>query len=119
MATTSIAVGTMRSAQIAKAGGGFEIVEREIPSPGGIGRSRGDFRSSKNLKRTGTTVVRIPRGREVRLSDKWTLAHLLPTSNALTARKHKNAGKPAVTVRDAVQNVKLFQQMGSPKVFQP
>jgi D-arabinose 1-dehydrogenase-like Zn-dependent alcohol dehydrogenase len=34
MPTTSIAVGTMRVAQIAKAGGGFEIVEREIPKPG-------------------------------------------------------------------------------------
>ena len=33
MATTSIAVGTMRVAQITKAGGGFEIVEREIPNP--------------------------------------------------------------------------------------
>jgi D-arabinose 1-dehydrogenase-like Zn-dependent alcohol dehydrogenase len=39
MATTSIAVGTMRSAQIAKAGGGFEIVEREIPTPG-VGQVR-------------------------------------------------------------------------------
>jgi len=34
MATTSIAVGTMRVAQITRAGGGFEIVEREIPNPG-------------------------------------------------------------------------------------
>ena len=34
MATTSIAVGTMKAAQISKAGGGFEIVEREIPTPG-------------------------------------------------------------------------------------
>jgi D-arabinose 1-dehydrogenase-like Zn-dependent alcohol dehydrogenase len=33
MATTSIAVGAMRVAQISKAGGGFEIVEREIPKP--------------------------------------------------------------------------------------
>jgi D-arabinose 1-dehydrogenase-like Zn-dependent alcohol dehydrogenase len=34
MATTSIAVGTMKVAQISKAGGEFEIVEREIPNPG-------------------------------------------------------------------------------------
>jgi len=39
MATTSIAVGTMRVAQITKAGGGFEIVEREIPTPG-VGQVR-------------------------------------------------------------------------------
>ena len=34
MATTSIAVGTMKVAQISKPGGGFEIVERAIPNPG-------------------------------------------------------------------------------------
>jgi D-arabinose 1-dehydrogenase-like Zn-dependent alcohol dehydrogenase len=34
MATTSIAVGTMKVAQISKPGGRFEIVEREIPNPG-------------------------------------------------------------------------------------
>lgn len=34
MATTSIAVGTMRVAQISKAGGDFEVVEREVPNPG-------------------------------------------------------------------------------------
>jgi len=39
MATTSIAVGTMKVAQISKAGGGFEIVEREIPNPG-VGQVR-------------------------------------------------------------------------------
>src|SRR5260370_39745062 len=33
MATT-IAVGTMKVAQISKPGAGFEIVEREIPEPG-------------------------------------------------------------------------------------
>jgi D-arabinose 1-dehydrogenase-like Zn-dependent alcohol dehydrogenase len=34
MAITSIAIGTMKVAQISKPGGGFEIVEREIPNPG-------------------------------------------------------------------------------------
>jgi D-arabinose 1-dehydrogenase-like Zn-dependent alcohol dehydrogenase len=34
MATTRMAVAPMRVAQIAKAGGDFEIVEREIPNPG-------------------------------------------------------------------------------------
>jgi len=34
MAMTSIAVGTMKVAEISKAGGGFEIVERKIPKPG-------------------------------------------------------------------------------------
>ena len=34
MATTTVAVGTMKVAQIAKAGGGFQITEREIPKPG-------------------------------------------------------------------------------------
>jgi hypothetical protein len=33
MATTTIAIGTMKAAQISKAGEGFEIVEREIPDP--------------------------------------------------------------------------------------
>jgi D-arabinose 1-dehydrogenase-like Zn-dependent alcohol dehydrogenase len=33
MATTNIAVATMKAAQISKAGGSFEIVEREIPNP--------------------------------------------------------------------------------------
>ena len=31
---TTIAVGTMKVAQISKPGAGFEIVEREIPEPG-------------------------------------------------------------------------------------
>jgi D-arabinose 1-dehydrogenase-like Zn-dependent alcohol dehydrogenase len=39
MATTSIAVGTMKVAQISKPGGGFEIVERKIPNPG-VGQVR-------------------------------------------------------------------------------
>jgi D-arabinose 1-dehydrogenase-like Zn-dependent alcohol dehydrogenase len=34
MATTTVAVGTMKVAQIAKPGTGFEIVDREIPQPG-------------------------------------------------------------------------------------
>ena len=34
MATARVATGTMRAAQIAKPGGEFEIVEREIPKPG-------------------------------------------------------------------------------------
>ena len=34
MTTTDIAVATMKVAQISKPGGGFEIVEREIPTPG-------------------------------------------------------------------------------------
>src|ERR1700722_18755369 len=34
MATTSIAVGTMKVAQIPKGGTGFQIVERPIPEPG-------------------------------------------------------------------------------------
>jgi D-arabinose 1-dehydrogenase-like Zn-dependent alcohol dehydrogenase len=34
MATTTVALATMKVAQIAKAGAGFEIVEREIPKPG-------------------------------------------------------------------------------------
>jgi D-arabinose 1-dehydrogenase-like Zn-dependent alcohol dehydrogenase len=34
MATTRVAVAPMKVAQISKAGGDFEIVEREIPKPG-------------------------------------------------------------------------------------
>ena len=34
MATTTVAVATMKVAQISKAGAGFQIVEREIPKPG-------------------------------------------------------------------------------------
>ena len=34
MATTNIAIGTMKVAQISRPGGGVEIVEREIPDPG-------------------------------------------------------------------------------------
>ena len=34
MATTTVAIGTMKVAQIAKPGSGFQIVEREIPKPG-------------------------------------------------------------------------------------
>jgi D-arabinose 1-dehydrogenase-like Zn-dependent alcohol dehydrogenase len=34
MATTKVGVAPMKSAQIARAGGDFEIVEREIPNPG-------------------------------------------------------------------------------------
>ena len=34
MATTKVAVAPMMAAQISKAGGDFEIVEREIPTPG-------------------------------------------------------------------------------------
>jgi len=34
MATTAVAVGTMRVAQVSKPGAGFQIVEREIPEPG-------------------------------------------------------------------------------------
>ena len=34
MATTKVAVGTMKVAQISKAGADFEIVEREVPKPG-------------------------------------------------------------------------------------
>ena len=34
MATTTVAVGTMKVAQIAKPGSGFQILEREIPTPG-------------------------------------------------------------------------------------
>ena len=34
MATTRVATATMRAAQIAKPGGEFEVVEREIPKPG-------------------------------------------------------------------------------------
>ena len=33
MATTTVAVATMKAAQIAKPGAAFEIVEREIPKP--------------------------------------------------------------------------------------
>ena len=33
MATTTVAVATMKAAQIAKPGAGFQIVEREIPKP--------------------------------------------------------------------------------------
>ncbi len=34
MSATAVAVGTMKVAQISKPGGGFQIVEREIPEPG-------------------------------------------------------------------------------------
>jgi D-arabinose 1-dehydrogenase-like Zn-dependent alcohol dehydrogenase len=34
MATTKVAIAPMKAAQISKAGGDFEIVEREIPNPG-------------------------------------------------------------------------------------
>jgi D-arabinose 1-dehydrogenase-like Zn-dependent alcohol dehydrogenase len=34
MATTKLAVGTMKAAQISRAGGDFEVVERELPRPG-------------------------------------------------------------------------------------
>ena len=34
MATTKVGVAPMKAAQISKAGGDFEIVEREIPNPG-------------------------------------------------------------------------------------
>jgi D-arabinose 1-dehydrogenase-like Zn-dependent alcohol dehydrogenase len=34
MATTAVSVGTMKAAQISKAGGDFELVERDIPEPG-------------------------------------------------------------------------------------
>jgi D-arabinose 1-dehydrogenase-like Zn-dependent alcohol dehydrogenase len=34
MATTRVAVGTMKAAQVSKPGGDFEVVEREIPKPG-------------------------------------------------------------------------------------
>jgi D-arabinose 1-dehydrogenase-like Zn-dependent alcohol dehydrogenase len=34
MATTAIAVGTMKVAQISRPGAGFQIVEREVPEPG-------------------------------------------------------------------------------------
>ena len=34
MATTAVAVATMKVAQISKPGAGFEVVEREIPEPG-------------------------------------------------------------------------------------
>lgn len=34
MATTKVAIAPMKAAQIAKAGGDFQIVEREIPKPG-------------------------------------------------------------------------------------
>ena len=34
MATTAVAVGTMKAAQVSKPGAGFQIVEREIPEPG-------------------------------------------------------------------------------------
>ena len=33
MATTAIAIGTMKVAQVSKPGGSFEVVEREIPEP--------------------------------------------------------------------------------------
>src|SRR5258708_40049218 len=33
MATTTVAIATMKMAQISKPGGDFEIVEREIPKP--------------------------------------------------------------------------------------
>jgi D-arabinose 1-dehydrogenase-like Zn-dependent alcohol dehydrogenase len=39
MATTRIAIAPMRAAQISKAGGDFEMVEREIPNPG-VGQVR-------------------------------------------------------------------------------
>src|ERR1035441_5351867 len=39
MAMTSTAIGTMKVAQITRPGGGFEIVEREIPDPG-VGQVR-------------------------------------------------------------------------------
>lgn len=34
MTTTAVSVGTMKAAQISKAGGDFELVERDIPEPG-------------------------------------------------------------------------------------
>jgi len=34
MATTQVAIGTMKAAQIGKPGGDFQIVERGIPAPG-------------------------------------------------------------------------------------
>ncbi len=34
MATTGVAVATMKAAQISRAGAGFQIVEREIPEAG-------------------------------------------------------------------------------------
>ena len=39
MATTTAAVGVMKSAQISKPGADFQIVEREIPKPG-VGQVR-------------------------------------------------------------------------------
>ena len=42
MATTAVSVGTMKAAQISKAGGDFELVERDIPEPrpgAGAGKS--------------------------------------------------------------------------------
>ena len=42
MATTAVSVGTMKVAQISKAAGDFELVERDIPEPGpraGAGKS--------------------------------------------------------------------------------
>lgn len=39
MATTAIAIGTMKAAQILKPGASFQIVEREIPQPG-VGQVR-------------------------------------------------------------------------------
>ena len=42
MATTKVAVAPMKVAQIPKAGGDFEIVEREIPNPAaGAGAHQG------------------------------------------------------------------------------
>ena len=34
MATKSVSVGMMKAAQVGKAGGDFELVERDIPEPG-------------------------------------------------------------------------------------
>ena len=34
MATATVAVGTMKVAQISKPGAGFQVVERDIPKPG-------------------------------------------------------------------------------------
>jgi hypothetical protein len=34
MATQSVSVGMMRAAQVGKAGGDFELVDRDIPEPG-------------------------------------------------------------------------------------
>jgi D-arabinose 1-dehydrogenase-like Zn-dependent alcohol dehydrogenase len=72
MATTQVAIATMKVAQLARAGGDFEIVEREVPEPG-VGHVRikvqacGVCHSDVFTKEGGWPGIQYPRvpGHEV------------------------------------------------------